>query len=316
MKRFLLSASLLLWPFFFQAFGQHGYAYFYFEGDQETPFYIKVEGQMQPRYGQNYFIIPNLGAGYTNFEILFQQNQYPPQKFLLDVPDGGFRGFTLHKINDKQFSLFDLQQRRYIIAGNKKEDDKAPVSGQYFYDAPQEEELSVVPEKTKKPRRSINEGSLSLMNDDTDIVLPEKKVKKPDSGKTADSFLDGIVLNQQEAEEEGVVAGRTAGGLPPVANSDCPDAMSNEAFETFALRLLRKDDDDSRLKMLKKEMNNYCFSTEQVRIIASNLKGQSSRYEAVKQLYLHTSDQENYGKLESLFNTPFLKQKFVEILNP
>lgn len=312
MKRFLLLSALLLWPFCLQVFGQHGYAYFYFEGNQETPFYVKVEGQMQPRYGQNYFIIPNLGEGYTHFEILFQQNKYPPQKFLLDVPDGGFRGFTLHKVNDKQFSLFDIQQRKYIIAGNKKEDDKAPVFGQHFFDTPEESPVAL--EKPKKIRRNTDAGSLSLMNSDTNLVLPEKKLKQTAPQTMADSFMDGIVLNRQG--EGGDAIERAAGGLPPVANTDCPNAMSNETFETLALRLLRKDDDDNRLKMLKKEMNNYCFSTEQVRIIASSLSGQSARYEAVKILYRHTSDQENYGKLESLFNTPFLKQKFAQIINP
>lgn len=295
------------------SFGQNGYAYFYFEGDQQTPFYVKVEGQMQPRYGQNHFIIPDLGAGYTHFEILFQQNEYPAQKFLLDVPDGGFRGFALKKINDKQFALYDLQQKKYILAGNKKEDDAAPE----FNNIPVEP-TAVAVKKKRVPKQTDQPGSLALFSGDTTLVLPDNSAaangNKGKDTASQDVFLKGIVLNDNTNSDQVII--RDAGTLPPVANTDCPNAMSNEEFENFALKLLNKDEDDSRLKFLKKETNNHCFSTEQVRIIVKNLKGQSARYEAVKLLYRHTSDQEHYQELESLFNTPFLKEKFAQIINP
>lgn len=308
MKRLALIGVVLISLLSVPSFGQHGYAYFYFEGDQQTPFYVKVEGQMQPRYGQNHFIIPDLGEGYTHFEILFQQNEYPPQEFLLDVPDGGFRGFALRKVNDQQFALYDLQQKKYILAGNKKEDDVAPKFDEIPVAQP-----SLAP-KRKKNRIGTREV-LPLLNGDTTIVLPENNAKDTTPLDTEATFMKGVVLNGGKTSPESDIK-RDAGSLPLVANTDCPNAMSNEDFENFALKLLNKEEDESRLKFLKKETDNYCFSTEQVRIIAKNLKGQSARYEAVKMLYSHTSDQKNYGKLESLFNTPFLKEKFAQIINP
>src|SRR5689334_14604448 len=95
------------------------YAYVYIEGDKQTPFYVKLEGQMLPRLGKNYCLIPNLAAGVTNIEILFQQNAYPAQKFAINIPDGGNRGFVLQKVNDRQFALYDLTQGNYIVSGNK-----------------------------------------------------------------------------------------------------------------------------------------------------------------------------------------------------
>lgn len=102
------------------------YAYVYIEGDKQTPFYVKMEGQMQPRLGKNYCIIPNLAAGVTYLEILFQQNAYPAQKFAINIPEGGGRGFILQKVNDRQFALYDMQQGNYIVSGNKPEDDRVP----------------------------------------------------------------------------------------------------------------------------------------------------------------------------------------------
>jgi hypothetical protein len=106
------------------------YAYIYIEGDKQTPFYVKMEGQMQPRLGKNYCIIPNLAAGITYLEILFQQNAYPAQKFAINIPEGGGRGFVLQKVNDRQFALYDMQQGNYIVSGNKPEDDRVPETAQ------------------------------------------------------------------------------------------------------------------------------------------------------------------------------------------
>ncbi|HET8573302.1 MAG TPA: DUF4476 domain-containing protein [Edaphocola sp.] len=301
------------------AVAQNDYSYFYFEGDQQTPFYVKVEGKMQPRYGQNHFIIPDLAEGYTHFEILFQQNEYPPQKFFLEVPGNGFRGFVLHKINDEQFALLDLQQQKYIPADNTKEEGAAGMLSPLSDASPAVTPAFKPASETGRDKRRRHEdmnGRLALLAGDTVIRLSDNNDTVPagrEQKMTADgSFLNGIVLNGNNNE----INAKTDGSLPPVPNTDCPNAMSNEEFEGFALKLLDRDGDDNRLKYLKKQLNIYCFSTEQVRIIAKNLTMQSSRYEAVKMLYRHTSDQENYSRLESLFNTPFLKEKFNAILHP
>ncbi len=52
---------------------------------------------MLPRYGKNYCIISELATGTIHIEILFQQRVLPPQKFTLQVPENGYRGFLLNK---------------------------------------------------------------------------------------------------------------------------------------------------------------------------------------------------------------------------
>jgi hypothetical protein len=98
------------------------YSYLYIEGDKETPFYIKMEGQMMPRLAQNYAVLSNLDAGVTNIEILFQQNKYPPAKFAIKIPKNASRGLVLRRV-DSDFALYDLQTGHYIFAGNKPQDD-------------------------------------------------------------------------------------------------------------------------------------------------------------------------------------------------
>ncbi len=90
------------------------FSYIYIQGDKTTSFYVKMEGKMQPRYGKNHCIISELPAGKINIEILFQQNAFPTEKFTLDVPENGSRGFLLNK-QGELFALYDLQQKNYIM---------------------------------------------------------------------------------------------------------------------------------------------------------------------------------------------------------
>jgi hypothetical protein len=89
------------------------FSYLYIQGDKETPFYVKMEGKMLPRYGKNYCIISELNPGPVHLEILFQQRIFPSQKFTIQVPENGSRGFLLNK-QEHGFALYDLQQKKYL----------------------------------------------------------------------------------------------------------------------------------------------------------------------------------------------------------
>ena len=85
------------------------FSYIYIQGDKGTPFYVKMEGKMLPRYGKNYCIIPELNPGPIHIEILFQQNAMPSRKFTIEVPENGYRGFLL-TAKDGSYELYDLQK--------------------------------------------------------------------------------------------------------------------------------------------------------------------------------------------------------------
>lgn len=144
--------TLLRYVLFFAAFvtcvntwGQD-FSYVYIQGDKQTPFYVKFEDEMLPRYGKNYYIIPELAPGPMSIQVLFQQNQYPPQKFVVQVPENGFRGFLLTR-KSEQFFLYDIHQNFYLPAGNKAEDDHAPVIAETSVTTVQEPTPPPVPEK-------------------------------------------------------------------------------------------------------------------------------------------------------------------------
>lgn len=97
------------------------FSYVYIQGDKQIPFYVKLEDEMLPRYSKNYCIIPQLAPGPIRIQILFQQNEFPPQTFMIQVPDNGYRGFLLTR-KDNAFALYDIQQRFYLLPGDAGED--------------------------------------------------------------------------------------------------------------------------------------------------------------------------------------------------
>ncbi|MCW3123534.1 MAG: hypothetical protein JWQ38_3026 [Flavipsychrobacter sp.] len=95
------------------------FSYIYIQGDKQTPFYVKMEGKMQPRYGKNYSILSELNPGPVHIEILFQQRIFPSQKFTIEVPENGYRGFLLNRQGDS-FALYDLQKKEYLATPGEK----------------------------------------------------------------------------------------------------------------------------------------------------------------------------------------------------
>lgn len=329
------------------------YSYIYIEGDKETSFYVKLEGKMMPRLGQHYSILPNLDAGVTNIEILFQQNKYPAQQFKINVPKNGTRSLLIRKVTDNQFALYDLTNNYLIPSGNRAEDDK--------YTSPQVEnnediiddneiasntnnksENENIPEfnppkkeieKTEKEAKVVKENEVTKKEKEPK-VKKEKEPKEPKEKKefhiikpkekqedaiiapnTNDSFIENIVFDpiQEKTNTPVSTIGEKNNTSTQTQRVNCNEPMSNVAFEDFALAYLEKRDDNAKIKLLKKN-STKCFSAEQVRIIATNLESTSARFETVTLLYPQTIDKSQYyEKLESLFRTQFFKDKLKEL---
>lgn len=293
--------------------------YLYIQGDKQTPIYVKVNGRMMPRYGQNYSIVPKLQGETVNIEVLFQTNKYPIQKFKVRVPQDGGRGLLLVKQTDQQFSLYDLQTNGYIPNGNL------------------EDEAFVVLDRKADP---IYRETNTSRPKDIPAFIPEKKQKDSDpnivieSTKSSSPFLENIDLSKpkktkrQEREEARQLRERDNGIVktddlaPSVAiqevtipNSDCKEPLPTADFEDLAAKVLDMNDDSDRLKYIGKVAGRRaCFSTEQVRILGKLFKSQSGRLLLFKELYPKVTDQSNYKDLATMLSTSYLREEFLKSL--
>ena len=296
-----------------------GLSYIYIQGDKQTPFYVKLEGEMQPRYGKNYCIIPKLAPGTVNIEILFQQNEFPPEKFTITVPENGFRGFMLIKKGDA-FSLYDLQQAFYLPPGNSINDDvapafKQPVAAIEPVAAPvvvntKPKTNPVTPPKTIKPKPAAVTKSKPVQPKPEPVVAENNEPK----------FINNIELNNERSftndsanqKTEPVVAANSNSAKADVMNSDCPKPMVRSDYESL-LKKARNKSDNNRLKFLL-EHTGECYSSIQVRALTRTLTKDAERYAFLKEVYPHVTDQSNFPMLESTLISKEWKEYFRLIL--
>jgi hypothetical protein len=320
LKQYLLSLSLV-----FMAVNANAerWSYVYIQGDKQIPFYVKLEGEMLPRFSKNYYIIPELGPGPIDIQILFQQNEYPPQNFKILVPEAGFRGFLLTK-KDNTFALYDIHQKFYLMPGEAGEDhlpEILPVTASAAKTPPPV--AAKVEPKKSTPKKA------------------EPKQKKTENKEP--EFIENIELSNEHAaeetpapppvnrpviREEPVAETRTApsgeedyrqteaqvnltDNAAPILNSDCPEPMGDEEFDKIYTNAQQKSAGQKRISYLLEKVKNNCYSTRQAYFLARQLSSESMRYSFLKRVYPRITDQHNFHLLESnLFTTLEWKSYF------
>lgn len=269
---------------------------------------------MLPRYGKNYNIIPQLAPGVINIQVLFQQNAYPAQKFTIQVPESGFRGFLLMK-KGEAFALYDIHQQFYLQPGNKAEDDKAPLSNTadaFVYKTPLSDNTGqVAANKPSVTGRRESSGPNFMGN----VELNRER--------TVQTNTTPIVREQPVQEEEisynsgnqstNEMVDEPATGMGMVTNSDCPNAIGDSDFEDLYNKVADKSE-KLKLKYLLSKMDD-CYTSNQARILTEALSNDPEKYTFLKRVYPRITDQYNFPAHENLLSTQEWKSYFRLILS-
>jgi hypothetical protein len=344
MKNLLLTALLLLVAL--RGVAAEDFAYVYIQGDKQTPFYVKLEDGMQPRYGKNYCILSRLAPGPANIEILFQQNIYPAQKFAIQVPERGSREFMIVR-RDGAFSLYDLQQNFYLAAGNSVEDDHAPAvvanatSEPVLRAAPAgpPRTVEVAPVKQPKAPKSTEPGVFSTGVKKTGEALAKGRDRSAEFAKNAvkplrpaatqaqtqktkpaegkPTFIGDLELSTPNTDPSTTRATTSTATAPvpaAIANSDCPNAISSSEFSKVFNGLSSYNADEERLEYFGKQLDK-CYETWQARTLAGKLQGDAARYELLRKIYPRITDQGSFPLLDDLLSAPAWKEAFNRLVH-
>ena len=292
-------------------------SYLYIQGDKQTPFYVKVEEAMQPRFGKNYCIVPQLAAGETHIQILFQQNAFAAQNFTINMPESGSRGFLLLR-KDTAYALYDLMSGTYLSAGNTAAEDIIPASGGSRPTPP-------VDVKSEAPA-----GPIALVN--APAKKKDKRNKKPvvknaaipaqavtDSGGSV--FINGIELGNNSAattvsgiDIDPKPAASAGSGLPQIVNTDCPAAISSEEFSGIFHATNAKEGDEDRIDYLSGQMQ-HCYASWMARSLAMRLQSDAARFSLLKKIYPRISDQGAFPLLDDLLTAEVWKAEFAKLVH-
>lgn len=290
------------------------FSYVYIQGDQRTPFYVKFEGEMLPRYGKHYSIISALAPGPINLEILFQQHAYPPASFQVQVPEDGFRGFLLTRV-DTGFALYDIHQHFYLRSGNEIDEDRMPdpMTGRPLASQRPNHSsasASAAAPSGSDPLRSAWESLVSRAEQIPEQLKTARASRQTESTPAPNSdqdlkFIDNLELRGAGQQDP----------PPPIPNSDCPEPLTNAAFESLYRNVVRRPADQRMAYLF--EQTAVCLSTNQARQLTLSLSTDAEKYTFLKRIYSRITNQERFGELASLFEDPEWKSYFHQfILNP
>lgn len=291
---FILLAGLFLLISGNTALAQR-FSYVYLQGDKETPIYVKLEGEMLPRYGQHYAIISRLAPGPINVEVLFQQNKFPPQKFVILVPEDGQRSLLLTR-RDEGWALYDLIQKFYIPAGNIASEDRYNAPNRTAEKEPETPPVVVAqtpdeaparpprPTKTKSPARNTQEPEFIP---DLEFSRDGKPVKKTPTKKGNTKTESAPVIPPSDPQATG--------------SENCSKPMSIDEFSAFYGQVLAQNGLEARLTFLMD--SEVCPTPYQARIIARSLSGDAPRLRYLGRVVRRSPTPKTFLPLSNVFES-------------
>lgn len=285
-------------------------SYLYLEGIRGLPSFIEIDNAPKAAMGKNYVLIPLEKSGEIQVNINFNGNLYPKQNFVLDALPGSSYAFRLAKTADDKFYLMDLINTGKIVELNTNVNialttDQNKINFFVPSTRPQVDTLEEA-NKAKRKRKRKNDSEVP-----TDSVqLTETRAQNGIVAVYTDKEIE-----QKASEAQPVVAEKKQN--PPQAapkqEPNCKRMSSEEEVVSTIDKLRQKNDDDTRLLILKRRVFTGCLEVRSIKQIAELFDTQFGRYGAIRFLRNFMKDPENLGELDPLFKTNSYKEKLMQL---
>jgi len=177
--------------------------FIYIQNESKQPFYVLLNKEMYSSTPGGFLIIPQLKAGKYDFATGFAKNQYPEQKFMIDLNRDA--GFSLKQFGDKGWGLIDIQSLSTIMADDK---DTASVNNNVqsvitTNETPRAEPLKKDNSQVHDSATSITAANTAIVNQPSSIEVKKDSVSavKPEQlNSQTEVKKDAVTTAQAEKE--------------------------------------------------------------------------------------------------------------------
>lgn len=283
-------------------------SYLYLEGIRGLPAFIEIDNIPQSGMGKNYFLIPLNKNGEIQVQIQFNGNLYPKQNFVLDALPGSSYAFRLAKTAEDKFYLMDLINTGKIVELNTNVNIALTTEQNKinFFVPSTPSPLDTLEDLTKTKRKRKRKMDSEVSTDSVQITETKEQ--------------NGIVAIYSEKQLESKITDpppiEKKTNLPaalPRQEPACKRMASEEEIQSSMDKIRQKNDDDTRLLILKRRVFTGCLEVKSVRQIAEIFDTQFGRYGAIRFLRNFMKDPENLADLESLFKSSSYKEKIFQL---
>ncbi|MBK8686327.1 MAG: hypothetical protein IPN26_15845 [Bacteroidetes bacterium] len=279
-------------------------SYVYIEGMKGIPFYLIHNGKTVPSMGKNYVLCPIPQSGEQQIDIAFNGDLFPKQQFVLDAVPGSAFAFKLAKTAEDKFYLIDLVNTGKIVETNTAVNMALSTSINQIKFA------QIIPDETKveKEIESTESNKEKRRRRKQELAEQQETLVQNSEQKTPDSNGVVQIITAQPAEAPQKI--ETPAPVKPVKQEPvCKRQASESEISNTIDKLKQKNDDDTKLLILKRRDFTGCVNVEQVNLIAGVFDTQYGRYGAIKFLRNFTSNPEKLSDLDYLFKSNSYKEK-------
>jgi hypothetical protein len=284
-------------------------AYIYLEPIKGIPCKVILNQKELTFMTKNYFLVTLEKEGEQNFEIIFGNNTYPKQSFVVDATQGGAYGYKLAKTAEDKFYLLDLVNNGKIIETNTSVNIGLTTEDNivHLFNPTANASVIVPDDDKRKPKNRKQKQTAKEMN----ALQSELSTAKKEYG-----IVEVISSNTNDTEPKRINT-TTPESINTKAKesvvSRCSTFSTETEVNTFVEKLDQKNDDESKLILVKKRSFTGCLKSSQVYAIAQSFNTQYGRFSAVKFLKTQMDETESLIVLEPLFKTESYKSKLREL---
>ena len=306
----------------------------FIQSENKQPYYVSLNGQTYNSTKSGYTIISQLLAGKYYFIIGFPKNQYPEQKFIVDINmnDRG-TGYSLKQFAEKGWGLFNILDYSIIMADNgttvlKKDTElvktdsivSANKKDTAMTAIAKADSVSVTNQKEKDTiKTSSIPDSDSVLKNNTGAaaakigmpVTTEKKIIKSFELIAATS-VDQIYIDRSRKKADTIAI-----FIPLTQKTDtvpvikrCQSTATDDDFHKIRLDMAAATTNEFMLVTAKNYFKIKCYTIVQIKNLGVLFLSEESRLQFFETAKPFLSDPENYPSLESQFIKPESIEKF------
>ncbi len=281
-------------------------SYIYVEPIKGIPCKMILNQKEVPLMTKNYFLITIDHTGEQTLDIVFGNNVYPSQTFVVDVVEGSAYGYKLSKTAEDKFYLLDIVNNGKIIETNTAVNIGLTTNDNVinFYNTNTVPVVTQEPILSKKAQKQKNK-ELEKINH---VVQKTTNTANGVKDEKQEYGIVEIITSKEPTKNTNENA-----KSPETKSTNCTLITSEMEVKNIIERLVLKSDDESKLILVKKKTFTGCLTMNQIYSITDQFNTQYGRFAVVKFFRPLMSDVENIILLEPLFKTEGYKTKLREL---
>lgn len=301
--------------------------FIFIQSENKKPYFVQLQNQIYNASPSGYVTIAQLVAGKYYLTINFPNNQFPEQKFVIDINrnENGI-GYNLQQFNTNNWRLINMVDSNLMVMSENEVQQSKPDAA--MVSTTKTNTIIFVAEKiTTIEKPVVKTDSV----EGTKIIEIEKLVKPRTENvniaitktaaniniikifeKIAATNVEQIYVDKLKKKADTIALFFSFIDVKnvPLPNKKCTQMATDNDFFTLRLEMVKAATNDSMILIAKKFFAIKCYAVEQIKNIGFLFLTDANRFTFFQVAQPFISDSEKYSSLQLQLTQPEWIEKF------